>query len=494
MFKKILIANRGEIAVRIVRTCRDLGITAVAVYEPGDEGVLHVRLADEAYAVEPPYSYRDPEPMVAIARQAGADAVHPGYGFLSEQVGFTRDCEEAGITVIGPGSACLERTANKIAALEQVRQAGIATTVASTRAFTVDEGDALHAEARHLGYPVIVKAWAGGRGRGTRVVREPERLLEVVRNSAVAAQAVYGDPRVYLETAILPARYIEVLVLADNHGNVVHLGERDCSIQRNKRKVIAEIPAPGLTPAQRVAVRDAAVEVARLFGCRGACAVEFLVDTAGRYYFTELKPRLQVEHPVNEMVTGIDAVREQIRLAADQPLGYSQDDVRINGVSFLCRINAEDPWRDYLPSPGRISAFRAPGGPNVRVDTYAYGGAEVPVHYEPMFAKLSVWGANREEALGRLRRALTEFAISGIDTNLGMLRQIVAEPEFFAGSYDTDFSRRHLVAAAPPIGENLRDLAAVAALAFLARAQAAQPSSPPGFNTGWHRDSRRLPQ
>lgn len=494
MFKKVLIANRGEVAVRILRTCRDLGITAAAVYEPGDQGVLHVRLADEAYEVAPPYSYRDPEPIVAIAREAGADAVHPGYGYLSEHVGFTRTCEEAGITVIGPGSACLERTANKIEALERARQAGIATTVASTRAFTIKEADALHAEAEQLGYPLIVKAWAGGRGRGTRAVREPERLLEVVRESATMAQAVYGDPRVYLETAVLPARYIEVLVLADNYGNIVHLGERDCSIQRNKRKVIAEAPAPGLSAEQQAAIRKTAVEAARLFGCRGACAVEFVVAADGRSYFTEVKPRLQVEHPVNEMITRIDTVREQIRLAAGQPLGYSQDDVRINGVSMLCRINAEDPWRDYLPSPGRIGAFRAPSGPNVRIDTYAYGGAEVPVHYEPMFAKLAVWGANREEALGRLRRALAEFAISGINTNLGMLRQIVAEPEFVAGTYDTDLSRRHLLAAAPPIGENLRDLAAVAALAFLARAQAAQPTSPPSFNTGWHRDSRRLPQ
>ncbi len=494
MFKKVLIANRGEPAVRVVRACRDLGIPAVALYEPEDRGALYVHLADEAYLVEPPASYRDPDLVIALARQSGADAVHPGYGYLAEHLEFTRTCEGEGIVVIGPGSACLELTTNKIAALERVRQAGFSTVTTSSRAFTPDEADALHAEAERLGYPVIVKPWSGGRGRGTQLVREPARLLEVVREAAAAAQAVFGNPRVYLEVAVLPSRYIEVPLLADNYGALVHMGERDSTIQRNKRKVIAEAPAPGLTPAQRATVRGAAVEIARLFGCRGACTVEFVVDADGQYYFTEVKPRLQVEHPATEMVTRIDAVREQIRLAAGQPLGFSQDDVRIAGAAFLCRINAEDPWRDYLPSPGRIGMLRVPGGPNVRVDTYAFSGAEVSVRYESLFAKLAVWGANREEALHRLRRALAEFAVTGINTNISMLRQMVSDPDFIAGAYDSSFSHRRLEPAARPDSESLRDLAAVAALAFLARVQAARPITPPDFTTGWHRDSRRLPQ
>lgn len=494
MFKKVLIANRGEPAVRVVRACRDLGIPAVAVYEPDDRGALHVRLANEAYPIEPPGSYRDPELMIELARRTGADAVHPGYGYLAEHLEFTRACEAEGIVVIGPGSACLEQTGNKIAALERVRQAGFSTVTASSRAFTPDEESALHAEAERLGYPLVVKPWSGGRGRGTQVVREPSQLIPVVNDAAASARAVFGDSRVYLEVAIFPSRYIEVPLLADNYGAIVHMGERDGSIQRNKRKVIAEAPAPGLTPSQRTTVRNTAIEIAKLFGCRGACTVEFVVDADGQYYFTEVKPRLQVEHPATEMVTRIDAVREQIRLAAGQPLGFTQDDVRINGTSFLCRINAEDPWRDYLPSPGRIGVFRVPGGPNVRVDSYAFPGAEVSVRYEPLFAKLAVWGANREEALGRLRRALAEFAITGINTNIGMLRQIAIDPDFSAGTYDTEFGLRHLQPAAPADAETLRDLAAVAALAFLARASAARPITPPAFTTGWHRDSRRVPQ
>jgi acetyl/propionyl-CoA carboxylase alpha subunit len=492
MFKKVLIANRGEIAVRVVRACRDLGIVAAAAYEPGDEGALHVRLADEAYPLSSPQGYRSPDEMLEVARACGAEAIHPGYGSLSEHVGFAQACEAAGVTLVGPGSACLEATRNKIAAVERVRQAGYLTTRPSPRSYGPDETDAIVAAAELLGYPLVVKACSGGRGRGTHVARDREQLVAVARRSAEAARAVYGEPAVYLEAAVLPSHYIEVPVLGDHHGQIVHMGERDGSIQRNTRNLIAESPAPGLTQNQREEIWRAAVGIAGLFGCRGLCTVEFVIDSHGRALFTEVKPRLQVEHPATEMVTRIDIVREQLRIAAGQPLGFTQGDVRLSGVGMVCRINAEDPWRGFLPSPGRITAFRAPGGPNVRVDTYGYAGAEVPVRYDTLLAKLAVWGATRAECLSRLRRALDEFAVQGVQTNLGLLRQITADEKFASGTYTTEFSRRRL-RDDPPAAEG-RDLAAVAALAFLARARAASPSTPPSFTSGWHRDSRRLPQ
>jgi acetyl-CoA carboxylase, biotin carboxylase subunit len=292
---------------------------------------------------------------------------------------------------------------------------------------------------------------------------------------------------------VLPSRYIEVPMLGDHQGNLVHLGDRDGSIQRNTRKVVAEAPAPSLSNAQREAIRASAMSVARLFALRGACTVEFVVDAAGDHFFTEIKPRIQVEHLATEMITRIDVVREQLRIAAGEALGFTQEQVRLSGHAIFCRINAEDPWHGYLPSPGRISVFRAPGGPNVRVDTYAYAGAEVPVRYDSLLAKLAVWGATRDESLRRLQRALQEIHIGGVQTNLGMLRLIVAHEEFVGGAYTTEFSDLSLMDVVPPPAE-LRDLAAVAALAFINRARAARPTMPEAYTSGWHRDSRRLPQ
>ncbi|MBX0330872.1 ATP-grasp domain-containing protein [Oscillochloris sp. ZM17-4] len=492
MFKKILVANRGEIAVRIVRACRDMGIAAVAVYEPDDMGALHVRLADEAHALPAQGDYRSPEAMLAVALRVGVDAVHPGYGIISEHPGFVRACEEAGVAVIGPGSAVLEQVRNKIDTLERVRAAGIPTTRPSSRSFAPDEGEAMLAEATRIGFPLVVKAHAGGHGRGTHVVYDSDTLLAVVKRSSGAAQAFYGDAHIYLEAAMPASRYIEVPVLGDCHGTIVHLGERDGSIQRNTRKVIGESPAPGIDQAQREAIWQTAIQVARLFGICGAATVEFVVDSAGQHHFTEIKPRIQVEHLATEMVTRIDTVREQLRIAAGEPLGYSQEQVRLSGVSIFCRINAEDPWHGYMPSPGQITCFRIPGGPNVRVDTYAYSGSEVPVHYDSLMAKLVVWGTSREECLHRVHRALQEFQINGVQTNLGLLRLIVNDEEFVSGSYTTDSSQRHLIDT-PPSDDNLSDIAAVAALAFLARARSASPATPPAFTSGWYRESRRIP-
>ncbi|NTU85027.1 MAG: ATP-grasp domain-containing protein, partial [Chloroflexales bacterium] len=460
---------------------------------PGDMGALHVRLADEAFPLSSTNSYRNPDEMVAVAKHTGVDAVHPGYGQISEHVGFARACEEAGIVVVGPGSAVLEQVLDKVGTIEKVRAAGIPTTRPSTRSFGPEESEALIAEAAVIGYPLLVKACSGGRGRGTQLVSEPAQLLDTVRRSSSSAQVVYGDNRVYLESAILPSRYVEVSVLGDQQGNYIHLGDRDGSIQRNTRKVVEEAPAPGLSQELREAIWQTALRVVRMFGVRGVSTVEFVLDRDGNFLFTEVKPRVQVEHMATEMLTRIDVVREQLYIAAGLPLSYTQDQVRLSGHAMFCRVNAEDPWHDYLPSPGHITGFRIPGGPNVRVDTYVYAGAEVPVRYDSLLSKLVVWGATREECLNRFHRALQEFQVNGVKTNLGLLRLMVSDAEFIEGTYTTEFSRRHMLDAPPP-AENLRDLAAVVALAFLGRAQAARPATPVAFTSGWHRDSRRLPQ
>ncbi|WP_129670553.1 acetyl/propionyl/methylcrotonyl-CoA carboxylase subunit alpha [Candidatus Chloroploca sp. Khr17] len=493
MFKRVLIANRGEIAVRMVRACRDLGIAAIAVYEPGDEGALHVRLADEAYPIMAQLGYRDPDAMLAAARTSKVDAVLPGYGLISEHPGFAQACEAAGIAVVGPGSTVLSRVRDKVGAIAHARAVGIPTTQPSSRIFMPDEAQALLSEADSVGYPLVVKACAGGRGRGTFVARGPDDLLGVVRRSSAAAQSVYLDAQVYLEKAVLPSRYIEVPILGDHHGNLIHLGERDGSIQRNTRKVIEETPAPNLSQAQREAIWATAIQVARLFSCRSACTIEFVLDDEGNHFFTEVKPRLQVEHPVNEMVTRIDVVREQLRIAAGLPLGFAQEEVHLQGHAIFCRINAEDPWRGYLPSPGHITGFRIPGGPNVRVDTYAYAGAEIPVRYDSLLAKLVVWGPTREECIRRVHRALQEFQITGVQTNLALLWLILNDDAFIAGTYTTEFSRRRLLEM-PPVSDYTTDLAAIVALAYLQRTQAAHRAIPEAFTSGWHRDSRRLPQ
>ncbi|RRR67288.1 MAG: ATP-grasp domain-containing protein [Candidatus Viridilinea halotolerans] len=493
MFQKVLIANRGEIAVRIVRACRDLGLATVAVYEPSDMGALHVRLADEAYILNSPQGYRDPEEMLAVALRSGVDAIHPGYGLISEDPSFKRACEEAGITIVGPTSEVSTQVRDKVGAIQRVQAAGMPTTRPSTRTFGPDEGADLLAEAQRLGYPLVIKSCAGGHGRGTALVHNPEKLLDIARRSSAQAQAAYRDGRIYLEAAIIPSRYIEVPILGDHHGNIIHLGDHDGSIQRNTRKIISEAPAPNLSPSQREAIWTSAIAVARLFGLRGACTIEFVLDGAGNHFFSEVKPRIQVEHLVTEMITHIDVVREQLHIAAGLPLRLDQTQVHLDGHAIFCRINAEDPWRNYLPSPGLISAFRLPGGPSVRVDTYAYAGAEVPVRYDSLLAKLVVWGAERDECLQRAQRALQEMHISGIQTNLSLLQLLITHPEFTSGSYTTAFSHLKLNNPTPPPSQ-LRDLAAIAALTYLNRTRAAQSTTPTAYTTGWHRDSRRLPQ
>ena len=493
MFRTLLVANRGEIAVRIIRTCRDMGIRTVALYDDTDLSSLHVRLADTCVRLSSGAIYHDALALVQIARDCGADAIHPGYGFLAEHDEFARACEEAGIAFIGPSSAALARVRDKIATLETVRAAGFAVPRHSLQAYRASEGDALHAAAARLGYPLVLKSYSGGRSHGTRLVREPTHLESIAQHAHSAALTAFGDDRLYLEEAFLPARYLEVQIVGDHHGNLVHLGERDGTIQHNHRKVIEESPAPYLTDAQREDLWRQALAIGRLLGCSNICTIEFVLDAQGHFYFTEVKARIQVEHPITEMRTGIDLVRTQIRIAAGEPLDFSQEDVVLRGCAFQARVNAEDPWNHYLPSPGCLRRFRFPGGPGVRVDTYAYSGCDVPVRYDPLLAKVVAWDETRAGALGRLRRAIADFAISGVQTNLPLLQRILDAPEFAAGTYDSDFNRRPLPGAEVP-PEQLRDLAIAAALAYIRRGIDSSGVLPDRAGSGWHRDSRKLPQ
>jgi acetyl-CoA carboxylase biotin carboxylase subunit len=492
MFKKVLVANRGEIAVRVVRACRDLGIRTVAVYEPADQGALHVRLAEECVVLRSELGYRDGAAILQIAKETGADAIQPGYGFLAERPDFIRTCEEAGVAFVGPPSQVIADVTNKIAALERVRQAGFAVPRHSPTSYGADDLPALRAEAERLGYPLVVKSCSGGRGRGERIVHTPRGLKEAVRWSQAQAQLVYGERQVYIEKAILPTRQVAVQLLGDRFGNRVHLGERDGSLVLGNQKVVEESPSPGLNPAQRQEVRCLALEIAQLFNLQGACSVEFLVDERGTFYFTEIKARIQIEHPVTEMLTGVDIVQAQLALAAGEKLGLSQQEVRLEGWAMQCRINAEDPLNHFLPSPGIVRQISLPGGPHVRADTYLFDGAEVSARYDPIVAKLVAWGEDRPACLRRLRRALEDFSLYGVASNVPFVQRILNDPDFGGGHYSTDFLRREL----RPLPEDegyYRDLAVAAAIAYARRKEAFQPMLPERVRAGWHRASRRLP-
>jgi acetyl/propionyl-CoA carboxylase alpha subunit len=492
MFKKLLIANRGEIAVRIERACREMGIQSVALYHPSDIGSLHVRLADQAVRLTSERGYQDQEAIIAHALGCGAAAIHPGYGFLAEQPEFARACAAAGLAFIGPRPEVIATVRDKIGTLERVRAARFHTAQHSPATFGAGDLEALRAAAGALGYPLVIKSCRGGRGRGTRVVRSPEHLEDAVRQAQSGAEALFGDAQLYLERAILPSRYVEVQLLGDEHGNLIHLGERDTSIQRNNQKIVTEAPAPYLAQEQREALWRDAIEIGRLFGCHSACTVEFVIDSFGRRYFTEIKARIQIEHAISEMIARVDIVREQIRIAAGEPLSISQANIVLGGSAMQCRVNAEDPWNRFLPSPGRISGLRLPGGPFVRVDTYVSAGCDIPLHYDPIFAKLITWGADRDVCVRRMRRALEECSIDGIQTNIPLLHGVLSDPDFIRGVYTTEFSRRPLITNDTSERE-LHDLAAAAAVAYLRRA-ASQASQPERLWSGWHQDSRHLPE
>jgi acetyl-CoA carboxylase biotin carboxylase subunit len=440
MFESVLIANRGEIAVRVLRACRELGVRVIAVYSAEDRDSAVVRAADASVQIGPAparYSYLNMAALMEAARKTGAQAIHPGYGFLSEDADFAEVCAAEGVTFIGPPPSVMRQLGDKMAARAVMREAGIPLLPGNFEPLrTVQEAQAV---ADGIGFPVIIKASAGGGGRGMRVVTDRGEFAAAYVQARGTAQSLFGDGRVYVERYLAGARHIEVQVLADSHGTTVHLGERDCSVQRRHQKMIEESPAPNLPEPLAARIRAAAVAGARRAGYQGAGTFEFLVSQDGGFYFLEVNCRIQVEHPVTEMVTGVDLVREQIRVAAGQPLGYGQEDVAPRGVSLECRVTTEDPQRGFLPAPGVLTEFVLPGGPFVRVDTHASPGYRVSAAYDSLLAKLIVWAPDREQALNRMRRALAEFTIAGhgVVTTVGLLSQILEEPSFRSGRHST---------------------------------------------------------
>jgi acetyl-CoA carboxylase biotin carboxylase subunit len=466
---KVLVANRGEIAVRVIRACREAGLRAAAVYSEADRDGLHVRLADEAYPIGPPpaaHSYLAIDRIVEVARRAGADAVHPGYGFLAESAAFAQACLAAGLVFVGPPPEAIAAMGDKTAARRIADRVGVPLVPGTREPLGSDEEAGR--VARELGYPVMIKAAMGGGGKGMRLVASPADLGSALRLARSEATSAFGDGAVYLEKAIAEPRHVEIQVLADAHGAVIHLGERECSIQRRHQKLIEEAPSPLLDPPLRQAMGEAACRLVAAAGYRNAGTVEFLVDAERSFYFLEVNTRLQVEHPVTEFVTGIDLVREQLRLAAGEPLGYGQAAVTARGWAIECRISAEDPAAHFRPSPGRIGVWRPPGGPWVRLDSGVEAGSEVPIHYDPLMAKLIVWGRDRGEAICRMAAALADFAVSGVRTTIPFHRTVMADPGFVAGRLSTAFVER-LGAGRRPAPDPARARAAVVAAALHAQ-------------------------
>ena len=444
MLDKVVIANRGEIALRVLRACRELGIKTVAVHSSADRDLKHVRLADESVCIGPPSaadSYLNIPAVVSAAEVTDAAAVHPGYGFLSENADFAERVEQSGFQFIGPRPDTIRLMGDKLSAIDRMRAAGVPCLPGSGGALGTDAGETRRT-ARGVGYPVIVKAVGGGGGRGMRVVRGEEELERAVSMTRAEAQAAFGDDRLYLEKYLERPRHVEIQVLADSHGNVVSLGERDCSIQRRNQKVIEEAPAPGITPEQRRSIGARCVRACEEIGYRGAGTFEFLFEK-GEFYFIEMNTRIQVEHPVTEMVTGIDLVKAQLRIAAGDTLGIAQDEIVIRGHAVECRLNAEDP-RNFMPSPGRITLFHPPGGPGIRLDSHVYNGYVVPPFYDSMIGKLIAHGDDRESALARMRTALDEIVIDGIATNIPLHEDICSDPSFREGGVDIHFLERKL--------------------------------------------------
>lgn len=442
MFRKILIANRGEIALRIIWACRELGIKTVAVHSTADAASLHVKFADEDVCIGPPPnrdSYLNVSALISAAVITGAEAVHPGYGFLAESAHFAEVCRECRLVFIGPEPEVVRRMGDKAEALRTMIEAGVPTLLGS-EGIVRDPAHALDV-AERVGYPVLIKASAGGGGKGMRVVQEPGELSTLLEAASNEAAAAFGVPDVYLEKYLVDARHIEFQVLGDTHGNLVHLYERECSIQRRHQKLLEESPSTALDPALRARMAAAALGAAAAVSYTNAGTVEFLLDTSGDFYFIEMNTRIQVEHPVTEMVTGLDLIKEQIRIAAGEPISFSQDDVIVGGHAIECRINAEDP-DTFAPSPGTIRSFHLPGGPGIRVDTACYAEAVVPPYYDSLIAKVIAHGNTRGEAILRMRRALESFVVEGIKTNVALQQRILTDEEFVRGRLSTRFMER----------------------------------------------------
>jgi acetyl-CoA carboxylase, biotin carboxylase subunit len=467
MFRKILIANRGEIAVRVIRALRELGIASVAVYSDVDRASLHVRKADEAYCIGPAAateSYLNIARILDVAKRSGAEAIHPGYGFLSENAAFAQACADAGIKFIGPTAAAMNMMGSKTRARQAMEKSGVPTVPGTSRG--LDSPEQAHEVAARIGYPIMLKAAGGGGGKGMRLVHGPAELPSALAAASSEALRAFGDGEVYIEKAILNPRHIEMQVLADEHGNTLYLGERECSIQRRHQKVLEEAPSPLVDAEMRWRMGEVAVRVAKAAGYTNAGTVEFLVDRDKNFYFLEMNTRLQVEHPVTELITGLDLVHLQIRIAAGDKLPFAQDEIRIRGHAMECRIYAEDPENNYLPSPGKISLLLDPAGPGIRHDSGIYEGWTVPVDYDPLLAKLIGYGSDREQAIARLRRGLAEYFVGGIKTNNSLFRRILDDEDFQAGNIDTGFLERLGLSAQPGQADENGQIAALAAGVF----------------------------
>ena len=468
---KVLVANRGEIAIRVMRTCRECGLPTVAVFSDPDRTAPHVRLADEAYRIGPAAaseSYLAIDKILEVARRSGADAVHPGYGFLSENADFAEACADAGLTFVGPPPEAIRAMGDKTAARTLMEAAGVPMAPGTTDA--IDDAERAAAIAEDIGYPVLIKAAAGGGGKGMRIVREPSGFTSALRGAQSEAQSAFGDGRVFVEKYIDQPRHIEFQILADQHGNTVHLFERECSIQRRHQKVIEEAPSSVLTPAVRAEMGTAAVRAAEACGYTNAGTVEFLVDADLNYYFMEMNTRLQVEHPVTEWITGVDLVAEQLRVAAGAPLAFEQSDLAMHGHAIESRIYAEDPANNFLPDPGDLLRHAPPSGLGVRVDAGVEQGGTVLIHYDPMIAKLTTWGRDRDEAIRRMVRALDEYEVAGMETTIGFCRFAMEHEAFRSGQFSTHFVQDHFAPDALAPADDASDtLAGMAATLVRAR-------------------------
>lgn len=445
-FQKILIANRGEIAVRIIRACRELGISTVAVYSEADRDSLHVRLADEAYCIGPTLardSYLSFTNLMSVATLTDCDAIHPGYGFLAENADFAEICGSCNITFIGPSPEAITKMGDKAVAKQTMKLAQVPVIPGSDG--LIEDLDQAVSTAREIGYPVIIKATAGGGGKGIRIAEDEESLIKQITTAQQEAQKAFGNAGVYLEKFLTGMKHVEIQIIADKHGNAAYLGERDCSVQRRRQKLVEEAPCPVLSPEKRKEMGEAAVRAALAVQYSGAGTLEFLLGPDGQFYFMEMNTRIQVEHPVTEMVTGIDLIQEMISVAEGNPLSFTQEEVVLNGWSIECRINAEDPSRNFMPSPGKIGFYLPPGGPGVRVDSAAYPGYMISPHYDSMIAKLIVWGKTREEAIAKMKRALAEFAIEGINTTIPFHQKLLEHPVFLQGNFDIKFLEEYEV-------------------------------------------------
>nr|BFD68941.1 acetyl-CoA carboxylase biotin carboxylase subunit [Bdellovibrio sp. HAGR004] len=494
LFKKILIANRGEIAIRITRACRELGIASVAVFSDADRDSLHVFLADEAYHIGPSpsrESYLNYNKIIEVCKKAGVDAVHPGYGFLSENTTFAKALEEAGITFIGPTVANIEAMGDKLSAKALMKKAGVPTVPGSDGGVeTVEEAQKI---AEKIGLPIIIKASAGGGGKGMRVVRQMDELESAFRACRSEGQNYFADPTVYIEKFINDPKHIEIQVFGDKHNNHVHLFERECSVQRRHQKIIEECPSPSVPHEVRLRMGEAAVRAAKQINYVGAGTIEFIFDNATKeFYFMEMNTRLQVEHPITEIVTGYDLVKEQIYVAAGKPLSFKQEDIKQKGHAIEARICAEDPIT-YKPHPGVIRACRHPQGPFMRVDSYAYPGYEVPIFYDPMIAKVITWGETREEAIDRMQRALSEFVLTGIKTNIVLHKTILDHPKFRDGSYTTQFIEKNFEVIEPNLFKEVEDPVFLIAAAITAyNDRKSKDVRQLNLTSHWKRVSRKL--